>query len=114
MPPRRHDLGGSSFLVDRRARHLDARRRLQRDADENVLAARDAAERAARRVLLEAVGRQLVAMLAAALTHALESLAELDALDRVDAHHRFRDLAIELVEDGLAEPHGNARRDHVD
>ena len=53
-------------------------------------------------------------MLAAALPHALEPVAELDALDGVDAHEPFRDLAFELVEHGLAEADGHARRDQID
>src|SRR6185436_7342477 len=110
---RRHDLGRAAFLVHGLARDLDARRRLQRDADENVLPARDTAERAARRVLLEAVGRHLVAMLTAALAHALEAVAELDAFDGVDAHEPLRDLAFELVEDGLAETDRHSRSDQV-
>src|SRR5690606_34608951 len=53
-------------------------------------------------------------MLAAALTDAPEAVADLDALDRVDAHHRARDLGVELVENRLAEPGRNPGRDHVD
>src|SRR5262245_12214630 len=53
-------------------------------------------------------------MLAAALPHDLEAVAELDALDRVDAHEAFRDLAFELVEHRLAETDGHSRGDHVD
>ena len=53
-------------------------------------------------------------MLAAALTHALEPIAELHALDGVDAHQPFGDLAFELVEHGLAESDRHARRDQVD
>ena len=79
-----------------------------------VLAGRDAAERAAGVVRQEAVGRQFVAMLRAALRDAGKAGADLDALDRVDAHHRVRDVGIEPVEHGLAEPGGTPVRDDVD
>src|SRR5690606_20573411 len=114
VPARRDDLGRLAMHVDRTSRHLDARRRFQRETDQNVLPARDPAEDSARRVLREALRRDLVAMLAAPLADAAEAVADLDALDRVDAHHRARYLRVELVEDRLAEPGGNPGREHVD
>ncbi len=53
-------------------------------------------------------------MLAAALAHAAEAGAELDALDGVDAHQPVREIGFELVEHGLAEPDGHSLREHVD
>src|SRR5690606_35438341 len=114
VPARRDDLGRSAMHVDRTPRHLNARGRFQRETDQNILPARDSAEDSARRVLREAFRRDLVAMLAAALTDAPDAVADLDALDRVDAHHRARDLGVELVENRLAEPGRNPGRDHVD
>ena len=32
-----------------------------------------------------------------------EARADLDALDRVDAHHRVRDIGIDTIEDRLAQ-----------
>src|SRR5690606_5707375 len=65
-------------------------------------------------ILGEAFGRDLVPMLAAALANALEAVADLDALDGIDAHHRARDLGIELVEAGLAEARRHTRRNDID
>src|SRR5690606_14287733 len=114
VPARGHDLRRPALLVDGTPGHLNARRRFQGNTHENVLSARAAAERAAGRVLLEALGRELVAMLAAALPHAREAVAELHAFDGIDAHQAFRDLGFELVEHGLAETHRHAARDEID
>jgi hypothetical protein len=51
----------------------------------------------------------LVAMLAAALADTAEAVADLDALDRVDAHQRRGEIAVELAVDRLA-PGPAARR----
>src|SRR5690606_7416457 len=114
VPARRDDLDRVAVNVDRTPRHLDARRRFQRDTDENILSARYSAEYSPRRILREAFRRDLVAVLAAALADAAEAVADLDALHGVDAHHRARDLGVELVEDRLAESRRDAGRDHVD
>src|SRR5206468_4226368 len=53
-------------------------------------------------------------MLGAFLRDGSEAGADLDALDGVDAHHRVRDVGIELVVDRLSPSHGHARRDHFD
>ncbi len=87
---------------------------LKRDAHDDVLPGGDAAEHAAGVVRQEAGGRHLVAMLAALLLDGREAGADLDALDRVDAHHRVRDVRVELVEHRLAEPRRHAGRDDVD
>src|SRR5690606_11989452 len=114
VPARRDDLDRVAVNVDRTPRHLDARRRFQRDTDENILSARYSAEYSPCRILREAFRRDLVAVLAAALADAAEAVADLDALHGVDAHHRARDLGVELVEDRLAESRRDAGRDHVD
>ena len=75
-------------LVDRAAIEADRRRRLHRDRDDDVLAGRDAAEDAAGVVRQKSLRRHLVGMLGAALRDAREAGADLDALHRVDAHHR--------------------------
>ena len=66
-------------------------------------------------LLRKPVRRQLVAMLAAALldAHATPG-ADLDGLDRVDAHHRVRDVGIEPVEHRLAQAGRHAGRDDGD
>ncbi len=58
----------------------------------------------------ETLRQQFVTMLAAALTHHIESVADLDALDRIDAHHRVGDLGIELVKQRLAEANRHIQR----
>ena len=50
---------------------------------------------------------------AALLLDGREAGADLHALDRVDAHHRVRDVGIEPVEHRLAESRRHAGRDHV-
>ena len=52
-------------------------------------------------------------MLAAALRHAAKAGADLDALDRVDAHHRVGDVGVELVVERLAQPDRHLPRDHL-
>ena len=82
-------------LVDRAAVEPDRRRRLDRDRDDDVLPGRDAAEDAAGVVGQEALRRHLVGVLGARLRDAGEAGADLDALDRVDAHHRVREVGVE-------------------
>src|SRR5690606_10502969 len=113
VSPRRHDLDRPAVDVDGTARNLDARGWFQRKTDQNVLPARNAAEYPAGRVLHEPFRSDLVAVLAAALAHGREAVADLDALDGVDAHHRVRDRRIELVEHRFPEPRRHARRNHV-
>ncbi len=52
-------------------------------------------------------------MLTAPLLDGREARADLHALDCVDAHHRVRDVGIQLVEHRLAEPGRYASCDHV-
>src|ERR1700733_15115211 len=53
-------------------------------------------------------------MLAAALACHRDAIADLHRLDGVDAHHRGRDIGIELVEYRLAQARGHAFRAHRD
>ena len=62
----------------------------------------------------EAVGAQFVAMLRAALPRDQDSVADLDGLRRVDAHHGKGDVGIETVEHRLAESRGHATCAHGD
>jgi hypothetical protein len=48
----------------------------------------------------------------AALRDDGEAVADLDALDGVDAHHGVGDVGIELVEQRLAQAHRHAARHH--
>ena len=43
-----------------------------------------------------------------------EARADFDALHRVDAHHRVRDVGVEPVEDRLAPTDRHVRGNHVD
>ena len=56
----------------------------------------------------------LVGVVLAGQRRGREAGADLDALDRIDAHHRLGEIGIELVVDRLAEPGGHARGDHLD
>ena len=100
--------------VDGVAGHRDARGGLERDADHDVLAGGDAAEHAAGMIALEALRRQLVAMLGTALRDAAKPGADLHALDGVDAHHRAGQVGIEALEHRLAQARRHAARDHRD
>ncbi|ABA48712.1 hypothetical protein BURPS1710b_1866 [Burkholderia pseudomallei 1710b] len=110
----RLDDGGFARPRDRAARRANARRRLDRDRHRDVLPRRDAAEHAARVIADEAVRRQLVAVHRTALRDARETRADLDALHRVDPHHRVRDVGVEPVEQRLAPADRHARRDDID
>ena len=105
---------GLALQVDRAARAADRAGRLDRERDGDVLAGRDAAEDAAGVVGEKAGRRQLVAVRRAALLDRLEAGADLDALDRVDPHHRVGDVGVELVVERLAEADRHAARDDVD
>ena len=62
----------------------------------------------------EALGRQFVAVLGATLGDGLETGADLDPLDRVDAHHRMRNVGVETIVYRLAPAHRHAAGDDVD
>ena len=53
-------------------------------------------------------------MLGAFLRDRREACADFDALDGVDAHHRVRDIGVELVIDRFAPADRHARRHHFD
>ncbi len=114
MPALRDDFGFLTGLVDRLARHRDARGRFERNARNEILSRGYAAERAACIVLVETVRPDLVAMLTAALGNGAKSGAELDTLDGVDAHQRVSDRRLELVEHRFTESRGNIAREHAD
>jgi len=62
----------------------------------------------------EAVAGGFVAVFAALLRHRGEAGADLHALDRVDRHHRRRQLAVELAVDRFAPARRHAIGDHGD
>ncbi|MNP57633.1 hypothetical protein D3C76_1524770 [compost metagenome] len=68
---------------------------------DNLLPAADPAEHAARVVALEALFRNLVAVLAAAQGHNVKTVANLYPFHRVDAHHCMGDVGVEAVKDRL-------------
>ena len=53
-------------------------------------------------------------MRGAALCHAGKPSANLDAFDRVDAHHGVGNVGIHLVKQGLAQTHRHVGRRHAD
>jgi hypothetical protein len=59
-------------------------------------------------LLAKARGREFVAVFAATLRHDTEAVADLDALDGVEAHHRVGDVGVELVVQRLAQAHRHA------
>ena len=59
-------------------------------------------------------GRDLVPVLAALLTHAGETVANLNALDRIDAHQRMGDIRVEAVEYRLSPTRRDAGRSDRD
>ena len=64
VPTRRADLGGLAVDVDRTTRAHDARGRLERQTDDDVLSGRNSARASARVVRQEAIRGELVTMLA--------------------------------------------------
>ncbi len=92
----------------------DRARRLHREAHDDVLAGRDAAEDAAGIVReerdLAVAHAHLVGVLLAGERGRGEAGADLDALDRVDAHHRRGEIGVELVVDRLAQARRHAAR----
>ena len=92
--------------------------RLDREADHDVLAGGDAAEDAAGLVGEErdvtVLHPHLVGIGFAGELGRTHAGADLDALHRVDAHHRLGEIGVQLVVDRIAEAGGNAGRDHLD
>src|SRR5208337_2429168 len=96
-PPRGQDRGG----------------RLDREPGDNRLSGRNAAENAAGMIGEEArapvrAPSHLVRVLLAREFGGREAVADLDALDRIDAHQRAREFGVELAVDRRAPAGGNA------
>ncbi|ABU76158.1 hypothetical protein ESA_00888 [Cronobacter sakazakii ATCC BAA-894] len=89
--------------VNGTARHGDAGGRLQRDVRDNLLAAADAAENAARMVALKTLFGDFIAVFAAFQRHHAKAFANLHTFHGVDAHQRVGDVGIETVKYRLAE-----------
>ena len=107
--------------VDRAQRLHQRRQRLHRRAHDDLLAVRDAALDARRRGSSRGggpvvVGEDLVVGLRAAQLGELEAVADLDALDRLDAHQRRRQPRVQplLLGRVRAEPRRHAVRAHLD
>ena len=101
------DLGLVAVAVDGLARRQDRRGRLDGEARDDRLPGRDAAEDAARVVGQEdrpavIAHAHLVGVLLAGQRGRRKAVADLDALDRIDAHQRGRELGIELAVDRRA------------
>src|SRR5205085_7164104 len=114
----RLDLDLMTLAVDRAHRLRDRAGRLDGEAHDNLLPGRDAAENAAGIVRekhgLAVLDADLIAVLFTAEHDRAKPGADLDALDRVDRHHRGSQIAVELAVDRLAEPRRNAARDDLD
>src|SRR5262245_27820293 len=104
--------------VDAAHRRQDRAGGLDHHAADDVLAARDAAQDAAG-VVAEEDGRavlhaNLVSIFLAAHGGDGKAIADLDALDRVDAHQPFRKVGVELVVDRITQPDRNTGSHHLD
>ncbi len=91
----------SPSLVIGRLRDQDRAGRLERHAADHRLAGRNAARDPARMVGVELrrailAGPHRIGILLAAQPRRGEAVADLDALDRVDAHHRGGQIGVEL------------------
>lgn len=98
--------------IERLLRCGDTRSGLQSHANYDFIAVGNAADDAAlvvgERVSL-GIGDTVVA-LRAAQSHAPESAAELDALDRRDREHKMRNDALRRIEEGFAQSDSRTRR----
>jgi methyl-accepting chemotaxis protein len=110
VAPVRDDQRGLAVQVDRAALDPDRAGGLDGDAYRQILASRDAAQHTAGMVAGKAFRQQFVAVFAALLAHHVETVADLHALDRVDAHHGVGDSGIELVVQGLTQANRHAAR----
>ncbi len=113
------DLGVAAVFVDGLARVQDRRRRLDRKARHDRLAGGNAAENAAGMVgqkerLAVIAHAHLVGILFAAERRRGETVADLDALHRIDAHQRGGNVGIELAVNRRAEARRHAFRHHLD
>ena len=112
-------LGFVAVAIDGLARGQDRRGRLDRKAHHDRLAGRDAAEDAAgvvgEKARLAVVAHpHLVGVLLARERGGGKARADLDALDRVDAHQRAGEIAVELAVDRRAEARRHAFGHHLD
>ena len=104
--------------VDGLLRLADRRRRLEGDAEDDVLAVADAALHAAgavgHRAHAAALGGERIVVLDAGQRRAGEAAADLEALRRRQRHHGARQVGFELVEHRLAEARRHAAADALD
>src|SRR5205085_11558797 len=113
------DLGLVAVAVHGTARREDRRSRLDREAADDRLAGRDATQNAAGLVRQEdrlavVAHAHLVGVLLATERRRRKSGTDLDPFDRVDAHQRRGEIAVEFAVDRRAEPPGNAIGAHLD
>ena len=115
-----HDIGvGALFLLSTvRARRQNRRAWLHRETDHHRLPRGDSAEDAAR-VVRQNPARPLLPMVSrwrspCRARRRGETVADLDALDGVDRHHRPGEVAVELGVDRGAEAGRHAFRDDLD
>jgi len=100
--------------VHRLSRKADAGSGFEGDAHQDVLPGRNAAEDAPGVIREKPLRRDFIAMFRALVFDAAKAGADLNAFDRVDAHHRARDVGIEPVEDRFAQAHGHSGGNQVD
>ena len=101
------------------AARKDRRRRLDRETADDGLSGGDAAQDAAgvvgqKQRLAVGADADLVGIRLAGQFRGGHAGADLDALHRVDAHHRRGDVLVELAVDRRAEAGGHALGDHLD
>src|SRR5690606_37764036 len=96
----------------------DRRRRLERDAREDVLSVRDAPLDTARSIGARADSARLreerVVVLASGEVGSLETRADLESLRRGKREHRFRQVGLEAIENRHPQARRNASRDELD
>jgi len=112
MPATDRDFDRVAIDIDGPPRCTDARRRLHRELDLDVLAGGHATKNAASMIGQESLRGHLVTMLTAMLAHHTETIADLDAFDSVDRHHRLGDVRIQPVEHRFTQPRRHAGREH--
>jgi hypothetical protein len=108
-----HDFGLVAVAIDRAARREDRRGGLDRKAHHHRLAGGNSAKDSAGVVgqkswLVVITHAHVVGVLLARERGRTKACADLDALDRVDAHHRRSKIAIELAIDRRAEARRHA------
>lgn len=119
VPPTGSELAGSPVVLRSLLLLRDRRGRLEADAEVDVLPVRDPALHAPAPVRGRAEGavraaHERVVVLRAGHLRPAEAGADLERLRRGDGEHRVPELRLELVEDGLAEPCGDAADDAGD